>query len=232
MMFILLVPSIVIAQNEYHDDEFGFALSVPLKWQMSFEHQWSEKLKSFLKNRYSGHAVLMINPLGVEPSKNPCIQVHAKELVRTTTSEAITDLKKTGNEILMKSSKYLARDLLGRKSKKYKEIDKFYDYDSKKHLAIAKVLYQDNEGGTYALVARAKFIGLQRVVDFDGYWKGDENPEQFWGVFTQVIDSFEFDADAKPKGIIGSIPQEIKEISKLSREQKVSRIFKWFSIAW
>ncbi len=61
---------------------------------------------------------------------------------------------------------------------------------------------------------------------FRGYWKGD-NPEEFEEIFDKVVNSFKFDSEAKPKGLLGAVSQEIKEISTLSKEQKSKRIWKW-----
>jgi hypothetical protein len=70
------------------------------------------------------------------------------------------------------------------------------------------------------------FIGLQRVIEFNGYWKG-ENPEEFWQVFKKVTDSFAFDKETAPKGLITSVPQEIKEISKMSKPESSMRLMRW-----
>ncbi len=229
LIVILSVSSLAFAQDEYHDDEFGFTIKAPSGWNITFKDQLSAKGKESLKKAFSNEVLLMIHPPDTEPPKNPCILFNCRKLVRTTTSEAIADLKKLGNEALMKSTRFLGWMLLGRKEKQYTEIDEFYDYDSSLYRAVSKVLYQHNQDGSYALCAKAKFIGLQRVTSFSAYWKGDD-PEEFWQVFTEVIDSFEFDDDARPKGILGTVPQEIKEVSKLSSQEMFKRVWKWIGI--
>lgn len=229
VIIILFASSLTLAQDEYHDDEFGFTVNASAGWQISTEDQWTDKTKTFLKNYYVNKTILMINPLGIEPLKNPCIQIQGKILDRTTTSEAIGHLKDKGEEVMLKYTRYVAEDFLGKKLKEYSEIDEFYDYDSKRSLAIAKVVYKNNKNDTYALTAMAKAIGLQRVIDFRAYWKG-ENPEDFWQVLTEVINSFNFDTDTIPKRGLGKIARDIKEVDNLSKVEKVSRIWEWAGI--
>jgi len=229
VMIILFASSLTLAQDEYHDDEFGFTVNASAGWQISTEDQWPDKTKTFLKNYYVNKTILMINPLGIEPPKNPCIQIQGKKLDRTTTSEAIDHLKDKGKEAMIERAKSVAEDFLAKKLKEYSKIDEFYDYDSKRYLAIAKVVYKHNKDDTYALTARAKAIRLQRVIDFRAYWKG-ENPEDFWQVLTEVINSFNFDTDTTPKRGLGKITRDIKEVDNLSKEEKFSRIWEWAGI--
>jgi hypothetical protein len=226
MIFTLCAVSVCLAQERFHNDEFGFTLETPAGWTISFENEWSNEVKDSLERLYDGKTLLMLNPSGVKAPKAPCIQVQGKKLQKTTTSEAIGDLKETGEKQMPNSARYLAQSLLGGNASKYSQIDTFYNYNPTKKLAIAKILYQNKDDNTYFLSARAKFIGLQRVIDFRGYWKG-ENPEQFWQVFNKVINSCEFDQDAAPKGLITSVPQEIKEISNMSKPATPARIMKW-----
>lgn len=219
LIVFFLCASACLAQGTHHNDEFGFTLEVPVGWNISFEDQWSDKVKWALEKLYSNKTLLILNPPGVEIAKSPCIHVQSIKLKRTTTSEAIADLKKNGKERLTKHTEYMAEDMLGRKINQYSKMDPFYNYYSSRYLAIARILYEHNEDSTYALVAMAKFIGRQRVVDFSGYWKGDD-PKGFWQAFNEVIDSFEFDQDAAPKGLITAVP---------SGPITLMRVMKWFS---
>ena len=229
IIVILSVSSLAFAQDEYHDDEFGFTIDIPSQWYATSENEWSDEVKSDLK-RSGSNPILLINPSRINSLKPPCISVHGIKLKRTTTSEAIANFRKNGKEILNKSTKYSAMIALGPKFKEYSKIDLFYHYDSSRCMALAKKLYQHNyDRSNYFMAAMAKFIGRQRRVEFDGYSEGQE-PDQFWQVFTEVIDSFEFDADAKPKGILGTVPQEIKEVSKLSSREMFKRVWKWIGI--
>ena len=232
VVLFLCATSVCLAQETYHNNEFGFTIDIPSQWYATTENDWSDKIKAVLKKHYGNDPPLLIlNPLGTETLKIPSIMVTGIQLKKTTTSEAIAGLKKNGRDMMISCAGYIAKyDVLGKKLDQYRKIDTFYDYDSARKLAIAKILYQHkNEVNTYFTAAKAKFIGLQRVVDFDAYWKGDD-PEEFQVVFNEVIDSFEFDKDARPKGILGRVPQEIKEVSGLSKEQKFRRILKWGSI--
>lgn len=226
---LLCFSSLCLAQEKYHNEEFGFTIEAPSGWQLRLEDEWSDKVKAVLKKHYfSSSNLLILNPSGTKTLNVPSIIVHGIKLKRTTTSEAIADLKKNGRNGMISSAENIARyDVLGKKINQYRKIDTFYDYNSSKNLAIAIILYQhEDEENTHFMAATAKFIGLQRVIDFRGYWKGDD-PEEFQKVFDEVINSFEFDQDAKPKGILGAVPQEIKEVGRLSKEQKFNRIWKW-----
>ncbi len=229
MVFTLCAVSVCLAQERFHNDEFGFTLEVPVGWNISFENEWSDEVKDSLKRLFEFKTLLMLNPSGVKAPKAPCIQIRGKKLQKTITSEMIADLKETGKGYVTYSAEDMAKIALGKNFDQYSQIDAFYNYDSTKKLAIAKISYQNKNDNTYFLSASAKFVGLQRVIDFDGYWKG-ENPEQFWQVFNKVINSFEFDQDAAPKGLITSVPQEIKEISNMSKPATPARIMKW--IGW
>lgn len=225
MIFTLCAVSVCLAQENYHNDEFGFTLEVPVGWNMSFENEWSDEVKASLGRLYESKTLLMLNPSGVKAFKTPCIQVQGKQLQKMTTSEAIADLKKTGKKHVTAGADYVAHCFLSN-IKQYNQTDTFYDYDSTKKLAIAKILYQNKNDNTYFLSATGMFIGLQRVIEFNGYWEG-ENPEEFWQVFKKVTDSFAFDQDTAPKGLITSVPQEIKEISKMSKPESSMRLMKW-----
>lgn len=226
--FILIAGSICLAQEKYHNDEFGFTLEIPVGWNISLENEWSDEVKASLRRLYESKTLLMLNPSGVKALKTPCIQVQGKRLQRSTTSEAIADLKKTGKKYVTAGADYVAHCFLSN-IKQYNQADTFYDYDSSKKLAIAKILYQNKNDSTYFLSASATLVGLQRVIEFNGYWKGDD-PESFWQIFNEVIDSFEFDKDTAPKGLITAVPQEIKEISKMSKPVTPARIMKW--VGW
>lgn len=226
LIIFLCTASVCLAQESCHNDEFGFTIDIPSGWYMTSENEWSDKVKKVLEKRYSSGNLLILNPSGIEPLRFPSIIVQGIKLKRTTTSEAIADLKNNGKERLTKHTGYMAKyDLLGKKINQYSKTDTFYNYDSSRKMAIAKILYEHNKEGTYVLVTMAKFIGRKRVVDFRGYWKGDD-PEGFWQTFNEVIDSFEFDQDAKPGGIFG----EAKEFSDMSKKQKFNLIWKWGGI--
>lgn len=225
-----LLASVCLAQETYHNEEFGFTIDIPSQWHLSLEDQWPDKVKAALEKHYSFKTLLIFNPSGGQVLRFPSILVQGETLKRTTTSEMIADLEKNGKERLTKFTEYMAKyDLLGKKINQYSVIDKFYDYDSSRYLAISKILYKHNEDGTYVLVAQAKFIGRKRVINLPCYWKGD-NPDEFWDIFTELVDSFKFDPETTPKGGLGKITQEIKEVSELSDEQKFNRIWKWGGI--
>jgi hypothetical protein len=226
MIFILCSVSACLAQEKYHNDEFGFTLETPEGWNISFENEWSDEDKDSLKRLFEGKTLLMLNPSGVKAPKVPCIQVQGRKLERTTTSEAIADLKETGKKHVTYSAEYLAQSIFGKKIGQHNQIDTFYNYDSTKKLAIAKILYQNKNDNIYFLSVTGMFIGLQRVIEFNGYWKG-ENPEEFWQVFKKVVDSFAFDQDTAPKGLITSVPQEIKEVSNMPRPVASMRLMRW-----
>jgi len=212
LIAILCTVSVCLAQESYHNDEFGFTIEVPAGWNISFEDQWSDEVKVFLEKLYSNKTLLVLNPPGVEIAKPPCVHVQGMQLKRKTTSEMIAYLKRYGKERLTKHTGYMAEDMLGRKINQYSRMDTFYNYDSSRKAAIAKILYKHNERGTYVLVTMAKFVGRRRVVDFSGYWKGDD-PESFLPIFNEVVDSFEFDHDTAPKGSI-SEPITLRRVMK------------------
>lgn len=224
LIVILCTASVCLAQENYYDDEFEFTIGIPSQWYATTENEWSGKVEGVLKKHYwSSKPLLILNTLDTEILNIPSIIVTGIKLERTTTFEAIADLKKNGHDRMISSAENIAKyDVLGKKIKQYRQIDTFYDYNSSRKFAVAKILYQHKDEDIYFLSAMVKFIGRQRVIDLRGYWSGVD-PEEFWQVFTEVVDSFEFDQDAKPRGILG----EIKEISHLSKEQKFNRIWKW-----
>lgn len=226
IIILLCTTSVCLAQESYHDDEFGFTFEIPSEWSITLEDEFSDKVKNGFKKHYSSKTLLMLNPPDIEAPKTPFILIQGKKLIRSTTSEAIATLKKTGKEEMTKSAEYLAKGGLGRKANRYRQIEVFSDYNSSKKLAIAKILYQHKNDNTYLLAARAQFVGLQRVIDFQGCWRGDSS-QQFWQDFNDVVDSFEFDQDTAPKNLITAIPQEIKEMIALPRQAKGRPILKW-----
>jgi len=212
LIIFLCTGSVCLAQESYHNGEFGFTLEVPSGWNISFENEWSDKLKAALERAYATKTLLLLSPSDKKPHEMPLIQIQGKKLERMTTSEAIESIKEKHSKDMISSAQYTALAKLGPKMKQYRQKDTFYNYDSYRKFAIAKILYQHKYEDTYFLSAVAKFIGLQRVIDFRGYWKGDD-PESFWQIFNEVVDSFEFDHDTVPKGSI-SEPITLRRVMK------------------
>ena len=230
VIIFLCTAHVCSAQETYHNEEFGFIINIPSLWHISLEDEWTNKVEATLEQLYTSKSLCMLNPEGVAAPDVPCIIVFGQETEGVTTSEAIASVKKIGEKMLISCAESLAKQLLGKNIRQYQKVDTFYDYDSSKYLAKSRILYKHNyEENIYFMVARAKFVGLQRVVDFRGYWKGKRH-EEFQNLFNEVIDSFDFDPDAKPKGVLDSVPQEIKEASNLSKEKTFNRIWKWGGI--
>jgi len=214
VIVFLCTASVCLAQETYHNEEFGFIIDTPSEWRVSLEDEWSDKVKTAFKLLYTSKPLCILYPSGIKTTDAPCIIVFGQKTREVTTPELIELIKNTGEKMLTSHAEDLAKGLLGKKFKQYREIDAFYDYNSSRELATASIFYKhNNEDNVYFIVARAKFIGLQRVIDFRGYWKGDD-PDRFQAVFDEVIDSFDFDPEAKPSG-------------NLSKEQKFDRILKW-----
>lgn len=197
LIVFFLCASACLAQGTHHNDEFGFTIGIPSQWHATTENDWSNKIKAVSKKQFwSSKPLLILNPSGAKTLNVPSIIVHGIKLKRTTTSEAIADLKKNGSDTMTSSAENIAMfRVLGKNFNQYREEDTFYDYDSSKNCATAIILYQHNTENTYFTAAMSKCIGLKRVVDFRGYWKG-ANPEEFRQIFNGVIDSFEYDSDA------------------------------------
>jgi len=224
-VFILIASSRCLAEEKYHNDEFGFTLEIPAGWYASFENDWPEDYKNTLKRIYEGKTLLVINPLGIKAPKPPCIQIRGRNIEKNTTNEVISSLEKTGKEHLTFGAEYIAKIRLGKNRVNYQQVDSFYNYDSEKKFAIAKILYKKNDENIYYLSASSMFVGLQRAIDIDGYSK-NETVEEFWQIFTKLTDSFAYDKDTAPKGVITSLPQEIKEVSKMSKPEASMRFMK------
>ena len=96
LIAILCTSSVCLTQGNCHNDEFGFTIEVPAGWNVSFEDEWSDKIKTTLEKKYSFKSLAILNPSGIESFKIPFILVQGNKLKRTTTSEAITELKKNG----------------------------------------------------------------------------------------------------------------------------------------
>lgn len=218
IIIILCFSSLCLAQEKYRNDEFGFTMEIPPGWYASFRDDWPEKLKNNLEWLYLSKdpLLLMLNPLNTEIAKFPCIHIQGVRLKIKTTSEVISHLKRNGRN---SSARAWAKDLLGKNFDQYHEVDVFSDYNSSKKLGISIITYEHKTNKDYFLVAIASFIGSQRRIEFNGFYKGDD-PEEFKNVFTDVIDSFEFDADVAVKG-------GLRKTSELSGEQKFKKIWKW-----
>lgn len=211
IIIFLCVTSVCLAQETYHNEEFGFTIDIPSEWHISFEDEWSDKVKIALEQLYLSKVLFMLNPSGVKAPDAPCIRAFG-QMGGMKTHLRIAYVKKNGQRVLTSRMENAANEVLGQKIKQYRKIDTFYDYDSSRNLAIAKLIYKHNdEKNTHFVLTRAMFIGLQRVVNFQGYWKGVE-PEEFWQVFREVVDSFRFEQDVKVK------------------EESFNRILKWGSI--
>ena len=222
IIFLLCITSVCLAQENYHDDEFSFNFEVPSGWNISFENEWPDKLKAALERAYATKTLLLLTPSDRKPSEMPLIQIQGKELKRTTTYEEIESIKKKHSKDMISSAEYTALAKLGLKRKQYRQIDTFYNYDSSRKFAIAKILYQHRNEDVYFLSAIAKFIGLQRVIDFRGYWRG-EDPEEFWQVFNKVTDSFEYDKDA-------AAPFSSSFEGRNLSEKMLNKVIKWGGI--
>lgn len=228
-IIVLLFASTCFAQERYYQEEFNFSVNIPEGWYHSLEEDWPESTKKILKRIYTSKTLLMFNPLNATPSEIPCIQIQGKVMEHSTTSQIIDHLKIDGEDKLVSSAEYLAKDTFGKKINGFQKVDTFYDYNSQNHRAIAKIVFKNPETGNLFVSARAKFIGARRAVDLRGYWTG-QNPDEFWGLFNEFVDSFEFDPEAKVKIGIGGISQEVSDIKEISPEAGLRRIFKWGGI--
>jgi hypothetical protein len=230
LMFFFFSFTLCKAQEIYHNEEFEFSINVPSEWQISFQNEWPEEIKTVLAQRYFSKILFMLNPLGVKAPDAPCIMVFGQKIEGMTTSEAITFIRQSWEKQGLVSAEEMAEELLLKKIKQYEKIETLCDYNSSKNMGIAKILYKhDNEENTYFTVAFIKYIGLRRDITFRAYWKG-ENPEEFMVILGGFIDSFQFDQDANPKNMLETIPEEIEEIGNLSKEQKFGRVLKWAGI--
>ncbi|MBC8392719.1 MAG: hypothetical protein H8E17_09180 [Deltaproteobacteria bacterium] len=195
MRFILFVicgvASICFAQETYRNEEFGFTIDVPSNWYINFDKEWPVEVKTALKQKHAGKFLFMLNPLGVKASDSPCVRVLGG-LGTSKINFRAAYIKKNGKRMLTSSLKHMADELLGSNIKQYHEVDTFYENDPSRQLAIAKILYKQNDPNTYFMVTSAKFYGRPRSVNFQGYWSGVEH-EDFWQVFTEVIGSYKFD---------------------------------------
>ena len=55
-MFIIILlcfSSLCLAQEKYHNNEFGFTIEVPSGWHATFEDEWADEVRALLKKRYS-----------------------------------------------------------------------------------------------------------------------------------------------------------------------------------
>jgi len=230
-IFLLCISTVCLAQENYHNEEYGFSIDVPSQWHISFENEWTDEIKATLVKLYNSKTLLMLNPSGIKPADIPCIQIQGKFLENVTPSQVILLIKKTGAKQMPKDANYLAKDILGTKLEQYQQIDQFYNYNTSKNLAMAKVLYKRNNENVYFLSARAKFIGSQSVIDLRGYYDGN-SPEQFWKVFNDVVDSFKFDKGAVSKKTSEELSYEtgkkfIGLISKLTTWLLIVLIVLW-----
>ena len=204
----LCAASVCLAQESYHNEEFEFTIDIPLEWNISFEDAWTDEVKAYLEKLYTSKTLLMLNPLDTRPHEAPCIQISAQKVWGgIATRQAIAFVKRTGEKLLTVGAESLTKDLLGQKIKQYHKIDTFYDYYSSKKCAIIRILYQHNDHDIYFLSAMAKFAGPEKVVNFRGYWTGD-TPEEFWEVFNETVNSFEFDRSVGNEGFVSTVDSD------------------------
>lgn len=226
-VFLLYVCSVCFGQDTYYNNEYGFTIVVPSQWHTSFDKEWSDEVKTKLIELYSSTTLLMLNPLNIKPADAPCIQIQGKMFTsEISPSQAILLIKKTGFKQLPKDANYLAKDILGTKFGRYRQIDQFYNYEDSKNLALTKMLYKKNDANIYFLSARAKFIGYRSMIDLRGYYDGN-SPEQFWQTFKGVVDSFRFDK--------GTLPKQTSEEISYETGQKtfslISKLITWLLVA-
>jgi len=222
IVIIFCITSVCLAQETYHDEDYGFTIDIPSNWYISFDDEWPDEVKSALEQHYLSKALFMLSPLGVEVPYSPCIRVFGGIGTKNTNLRT-TYVEKNGKRMLTSKMKSMIDELLEGDVKQYHEIDTYYDYDSSKYLAIAKTLYKHNEESTYFMVTSAKFIGQPQGIDFQGYWAGIEH-EEFWQVFSEVVDSYRF-------GQVSEVVDSLKfGTEPKSKEEVVNQIWKWGGI--
>jgi len=46
VIVFLCTASVCLAQETYHNEEFGFIIDTPSEWRVSLEDEWSDKVKT------------------------------------------------------------------------------------------------------------------------------------------------------------------------------------------
>lgn len=231
---LLLLSPLSFAQEKYHNEEFGFTFKLPSGWQAKTEDELTDKQRNVLGlYAFLYEFFVILNPLDTEPSDFPTIIVVMGNIYEgSTTSEVIAGIE-SGKKKLVESTENMKKTVLGKKINIYSEIDTFYNYAPSCYRAVCRILYkiesEEVPWDTYAAVAQAKIVGRKRVIRFKGFYSG-ENPVDFQESFVEVANSFEFDLDAAPKKGLGTITQEIKDVSELSRRYTFKKISIW--VGW
>ncbi|HEG44278.1 MAG TPA: hypothetical protein ENH94_09540 [Phycisphaerales bacterium] len=222
MVIIFCITSVCLAQETYHDEEYGFTIDIPSNWYISFDDEWSDELKTTHEQHYLSDVLFVLNPLDVEIADSPCIRAFAG-LAKKTTRFGFNAFIQRGESVLTRSMRQTADMVLGEKIKQYREINVFYDYEPAKRLAIAKILYKHNSDNTFFMVTRAKSFGQTQSINFQGFSSGVDH-EDFWQVFSEVVDSYRF-------GQVSEVVDSLKfGTEPKSKEEVLNQIWKWGGI--
>ena len=212
-VFIFLFAASICLAQEYHNEEINFTIDVPSGWNISFEDQWPDKLKADIE-KYNIKPLFVIDS---SENRSSRIIVFGNEEGKGQFSFSMAQRFAEKNAKNMMTSDILAKELLGQDARQYRKIDSFYDYDSSKHLWLAKIIYEDkNDEASRFITSWAMVFTSKKKIEFRGYSK-DRFPEEFWKTFQDVVDSVK----------VGS-SYSVKE--NLSSENMLKTVIKWGGI--
>ncbi len=216
--------------KDYINEQYGISFNLPDDWKVVDYEDLSPEKQQRLKENYKQSQTLVICGIKRPDRWNrTTVIVQYQNFKDIGFRDAIRELKSEhGKTMMISLAKLLALDTVGGRLRSYHIVESDSDFDNDRSMAFGKVYYQDRDKSDFVAMV-FKLLVKDGIVTLQSFSFGTE-VDTFEETIGEIIDSFEFDPDAKPKGVLGSVPQEIKDVSNLSKEKTFNRIWKWGGI--
>lgn len=215
LIFILFSSLSSFAQEEYYNDSLGFGFVVPQGWELSFQEDWPEEIRTDF--RFMGSTDFLCNPENIELLKFPFIWIEAVQ-------ESVRDKEGFISEVYLLSRLDVDKMNLPGRSDRFVKVDTHYEKVNN-HIALAMSVYRKSRTSRKTVIARAHFVGTDNYLVVRGFWTA-ETHEQVWAIYNDVIDSFKYNPEMS-----ASISERIEnEIEEMTPVKGISLIWKWAGI--
>lgn len=232
---IFLLPLIFVFvsntfSKDYINEQYGISFSLPDDWKVVGYKDLSPEKQQRLKKNYKQSQTLAICGIKRPDRWNrTTVIIQYQNFKDIGFRDAIRELKSDhGKKMMISLAKLLALDTIGGRLQFYHIVESHSDFDNDRSMAFGKIYYQNRDKSDFVAMV-SKLLVQDGIVTLQSFSLGTE-VDTFEETIGEIIDSFGFDPDAKPKGGIGKITQEMKETGKLSGHQKLKRVLKWGSI--
>jgi len=216
--------------KDYINEQYGISFSLPDDWKVvDYEDLSSEKQQRLKKNYKQSQTLAICGIKRPDRWNRTTVIIQYQNFKDIGFRDAIRELKSEhGKKMMISLAKLLALDTIGGRLQSYHIVESDSDFDNDRSMAFGKVYYQNRDKSDFVAMV-SKLLVKDGIVTLQCFSLGTE-VDTFEKTIGEIIDSFEFDPGAKSKGISGAIPQDIKEVGNLSKEQKFNRILKWGGI--